>query len=158
MVGFVLLPSVFTLLGGGHHWTTREWLESSQGRSHPSRTTEYAKGLGVHVGPITHLAMCDVSDGHVVEGATDGRALSANGIELQCLVVSDAFKGVARVARQKRVQSFFQADLASGNIHALALRCWTPGEWQANGSPRTYADAVGKVPSLRQASIVLHTV
>lgn len=158
MAAFVLLPSVLTLLAGGHQWTTREWLETSVGTSRrPSCTAEYAEGLRVHVGPITFLALCDVSDGHVVEGASDGRALSANGIELQCLVVSGAFKGVARIARQQRVQSFFQADLASGSIHALAMRCWTPDEWQANGSPRTYADAVGKTPSVRRESIVLHS-
>ena len=63
------------------------------------------------------------------------------GIELQCLAVSDAFDGVARVARQQLVQSVFQSELINGQIHALAMRCWTPAEWRANGSPRTYAEA-----------------
>jgi hypothetical protein len=33
------------------------------------------------------------------------------------------------------------AELKSGSVHALAMRCWTPTEWQSNGQPLTYAEA-----------------
>jgi len=150
-----LLPAtVLSLLSGGH-WTTREWLQTTaaaakgqepnaQLQRSTSSTAAYAEGLAKLIGPVTHLSLIDVSDGHVIEGAKDGRALSAAGIELQCLIVSDTFIGVSRVARQKRVQSFFQAELTAGSVHALAMRCWTPDEWRSNGAPRTYAEAKAK--------------
>ena len=140
-----LLPaSVLALLAGGH-WTTREWLHTTVSIHGPlTRTAEYADSLQTLLGPMTHWALSDVSDGHVIEGAKNGRALSASGIELQCLVVSDAFEGVARVTRQQRVQSVFHGELQTGQVHALAMRCMTPDEWHKNGSPRTYAEASGK--------------
>ena len=106
-MAIVLLPTALTLLvAGGSHWTTRDWLQTTvRGLS---RTEEYANGLRSLIGTITHLQLCDVSDGHVLEGARDGRALAAAGIELQCLVVSEAFESVTRIARQQRVKSYFE--------------------------------------------------
>jgi stress-induced morphogen len=99
-----LLPTTALTLIAGSHWSTRAWLSTTL---RPSRTEAYANGLRAMMGAVTHLSLCDVSDGHVLEGAKDGRALAPSGIELQCLVVSDAFEGVARIKRQQQIQSFF---------------------------------------------------
>jgi len=44
-------------------------------------------------------------------------------------VVSGAFEGMSRVARQRLVYDLLKDELA-GPVHALALRTLTPGEYQ----------------------------
>ncbi len=43
------------------------------------------------------------------------------------LVVSDAFNGMSRVARQRRVNAILGEELA-GPVHALAMKTLTPAE------------------------------
>ena len=47
-------------------------------------------------------------------------------------IVTDAFAGVSRVQRHRKVHGLVQEELNSG-LHALTLELMTPEEWQAKG-------------------------
>ena len=49
------------------------------------------------------LAITDVTDGHAVEGAKDGRALSADGKDVVLLVVTSLFEERTPLERQRMV-------------------------------------------------------
>lgn len=57
-------------------------------------------------------------------------------------VVADAFTGESLVARHRRVNRILADELA-GDIHALALHTFTPGEWQARGGTRESPPCLG---------------
>lgn len=63
--------------------------------------------------------------GHHHEGGMDGRDGGESHFNL--LVVSDAFEGMNRVARQRAVNAALKDELA-GPVHALSIRALTPGE------------------------------
>ncbi len=63
--------------------------------------------------------------GHHHEGGIDGREGGESHFNLT--VVSAAFEGLSRVARQRRVLDLLKAELA-GPVHALSIRALTPGE------------------------------
>lgn len=46
------------------------------------------------------------------------------------LVVSDAFSGKKLLARHRSVLDLFQAEIASGEVHALTMKLHTPAEWE----------------------------
>ena len=48
-------------------------------------------------------------------------------------IVSDAFEGVSRVARQRRVYAALAEEMAPDRIHALALTTLTPAEAEREG-------------------------
>jgi BolA protein len=60
--------------------------------------------------------------GHV--GAASG------GGHYRATIVSEKFVGLSRVAAQRVVYDVLREELA-GEIHALALRCLTPEQWEA---------------------------
>ena len=45
--------------------------------------------------------------------------------------ISERFAGQRPVARQQSVYATLNATIASGDIHAVNLQTFTPGEWQA---------------------------
>jgi len=49
------------------------------------------------------------------------------------LVVSAAFDGMNRVARQRKVNEALRDELAGG-VHALTMRTLTPAEWESGGA------------------------
>ena len=63
--------------------------------------------------------------GHHHEGGMDGRAGGESHFNLT--VVSSAFEGQGRVARQRAVNALLRAELA-GPVHALSIRALTPAE------------------------------
>ena len=90
--------------------------------------------------PMTHCCLSDVTDGHTVEGAKDGRALVAGSREYLLLIVSDAFDKVKMVERHRRVNTVFKDYFISGKLHALQLRTWTKRQWEKKGSPTSVKD------------------
>ncbi len=50
-------------------------------------------------------------------------------------VVSEAFAGVSRVGRHRKLHAILAEELAVG-VHALALELHTPEEWARRGAPR----------------------
>ena len=87
--------------------------------------------------PVVHYCLSDVTDGHTIEGAVDGRALVAGSREYLLLVVSDAFDKVKMVERHRRVNKIFEDYFISGQLHALQLRTWTKKQWEKKGSPKS---------------------
>ena len=74
--------------------------------------------------PVAHLELEDESHLHAGHaGARDGAG------HYRALIVSEAFAGLNRVARQRLV---FQAvdEMMGPDIHALAMRTLTPEEWR----------------------------
>lgn len=48
-------------------------------------------------------------------------------------VISSAFAGKSLLDQHRTVKSFFEGDIASGNVHALSLKTYTPEEWASKG-------------------------
>jgi BolA protein len=71
----------------------------------------------------THLAVHDDSASHSGHAGHDGAGESHFSVE----VVSDAFAGQSRVARQRLV-TYALADLLAEKVHALAIKARAPGE------------------------------
>lgn len=63
--------------------------------------------------------------GHHHEGGVDGRPGGESHLNL--LIVSEAFRGQSRLARQRTVNGCLKAELA-GPVHALSIRALTPEE------------------------------
>ena len=82
-----------------------------------------------------HLCLSDVTDGHAVAGAQDGRAIRADGRDVQVLIVADCFEGRSALERQQLVNGVLGAHVVSGMLHSVQLRCWTPTQWEKQGRP-----------------------
>lgn len=54
--------------------------------------------------------------------------MQIDGARLGVLIVADAFEGLSRVKRQQLVYGLLNEKIASGEIHAVSMRCVTPGE------------------------------
>jgi acid stress-induced BolA-like protein IbaG/YrbA len=61
--------------------------------------------------------------------------LTGGGDHLEAVVVSTEFEGKTRVKQHQIVYAALEEDLASGAIHALALKTYTPQTWKAEGQP-----------------------
>ncbi|QMT40808.1 BolA family protein [Neisseria shayeganii] len=72
----------------------------------------------------TTLELADESHKHV------GHAGNRGGGHYRLLIVSPAFAGMSRIARQRAVQESLQ-DLYAQDIHALSIRAQTPEEYRA---------------------------
>ncbi|MFN8640800.1 MAG: BolA family protein [Candidatus Binatia bacterium] len=73
----------------------------------------------------SHLVVEDESHLHVGHAGAAG-----GGGHFRALVVSPAFRGQSRVARQRAVYEAL-GDAMRSAVHALALRTLTPEEWDA---------------------------
>lgn len=68
--------------------------------------------------------------GHHHEGGMDAQPGGESHFNL--LIVSDAFEGLSRVARQRTVQKLLAEELA-GPVHALSIKARTPAEVTTDG-------------------------
>uniref|UniRef100_A0A7S3PNY5 BolA-like protein n=1 Tax=Aplanochytrium stocchinoi TaxID=215587 RepID=A0A7S3PNY5_9STRA len=98
-------------------------------------TKKCARLLQVALSPLDHLCLVDVSDGHTVEGFKDGRAHKPDGVELFVLAVSENFVGKSPVERHQMVNNPLREYFATGDIHAMQIRAWTPKQWDKKGKP-----------------------
>ena len=57
--------------------------------------------------------------------------LDGDGQHFEAIVVSAEFEGKGRVQRQQRVYQTLQEKLATGELHALSFKTFTPAEWSA---------------------------
>ena len=92
-------------------------------------------GIREACAPVEHLCLSDVTDGHAVAGAQDGRAVRADGRDLQVLVVAGCFDGRSALERQQLVNGVLGKHVVSGMLHSVQLRCWTPAQWEKQGRP-----------------------
>ncbi|WP_274585800.1 BolA family protein [Neisseria leonii] len=74
---------------------------------------------------LQHYEFSD--DSHLHAGHAD----NTGGGHYRILVVSEAFNGRSRLARQRMIQTPLQDLFSQGVIHALSIRALTPGEYAA---------------------------
>jgi stress-induced morphogen len=60
--------------------------------------------------------------------------LTGGGDHYQAVVVSSSFMGKGLVQQHQLVYRALQQAMSSEQIHALALKTYTPEEWQASGT------------------------
>jgi BolA protein len=73
----------------------------------------------------SHLVVENESHMHSVPAGSE--------THFKVLVVSAAFDGMNRVARQRKVNETLRDELAGG-VHALTMRTLTPAEWESGGA------------------------
>jgi stress-induced morphogen len=65
------------------------------------------------------------------------RDLTGTGDHFEARVVSAAFEGKTMLDQHAAVYAPLQDLLDSGELHALALRTYSPEQWKKFGTPRT---------------------
>ncbi len=58
--------------------------------------------------------------------------VDGEGCDFRLTVVSKAFQGVLPVKRQQMVYHHLNSHIASGEIHAVTMKTFTPNEWERN--------------------------
>ena len=67
----------------------------------------------------------------IEEGIPGSEAfVSGEGCNLNVSVISDSFEGKTMLAEQKMVFATVNALIASGELHALGIKAFTPSEWE----------------------------
>ncbi|OGV27859.1 MAG: hypothetical protein A3F18_03260 [Legionellales bacterium RIFCSPHIGHO2_12_FULL_37_14] len=56
--------------------------------------------------------------------------VTGDGYHFDAIIVSDAFAGLSRVARQQKVYAKLNAWIKSGELHAISLKTYTKQEWE----------------------------
>lgn len=59
--------------------------------------------------------------------------LTGDGYHFDVVIISERFKTLSRLARQRLVYETVQTQIAGGALHALSMKTYTPEEWQ-NGT------------------------
>ena len=60
------------------------------------------------------------------------RVESPDSVHFEAIVVSEAFEGLSLLKQQQQVNAILKEHLLSNAIHALALKTYTPAQWQDN--------------------------
>ena len=69
---------------------------------------------------------------HIQQGIPGSEVtVSGEGCNLSVVVVSDSFEGKTMVAEQKMVYATVNDYIASGELHALTIKAYTPEEWKS---------------------------
>jgi len=58
-------------------------------------------------------------------------SIGGDGHHFEAVVVSEAFAGLNRVRKQQLVYAAVGDKIASGELHALSFKTFTPEEWKA---------------------------
>lgn len=74
----------------------------------------------------------DVTDDSALH-AGHNEAAKAGGTHLTVTIAATAFEGQSRVQRHRMVYAALRKELAAG-VHALAIRAWTPTEYEKASS------------------------
>jgi acid stress-induced BolA-like protein IbaG/YrbA len=56
--------------------------------------------------------------------------VKTDGSHYQVIAVGDCFDGLSRVKQQQLVYAPLMSDIASGAIHALQIKAFTPVQWR----------------------------
>lgn len=60
--------------------------------------------------------------------------VAGDGYHFQVTIISQRFAGLRSVQQQQQVYAAVQDWIASGELHALSMRTFTPEQWQATGA------------------------
>jgi acid stress-induced BolA-like protein IbaG/YrbA len=68
----------------------------------------------------------------MIEAAMPGAqvTVTGDGYKNEAVVVSDTFKDLSTLQRHKAVYATVNEKIASGELHALTIKTYTPEEWQ----------------------------
>lgn len=55
--------------------------------------------------------------------------VSGDGSHFDAIVISESFQGKSLVDKQRMVYASVNARIASGELHALSIKAYTPAEW-----------------------------
>jgi BolA protein len=91
-----------------------------------SVATEIEAKLRAALKPL-HLEIVDESARHAGHAGVRGHAREGGETHFRVMVVSQAFEGQSRVARQRMVYDALSHELANG-VHAVAMTTLTPAE------------------------------
>jgi acid stress-induced BolA-like protein IbaG/YrbA len=58
--------------------------------------------------------------------------VDGDGYHYQVSVISEEFEGQSKIKRQQLVYAALGKQIASGELHALTMKTWTPQEWGQN--------------------------
>jgi acid stress-induced BolA-like protein IbaG/YrbA len=59
--------------------------------------------------------------------------VTGDGSHFDAVVVSEAFAGLTPIKKQRLVMDTVKTQIASGELHALSIKTFTPAEWAAQG-------------------------
>lgn len=57
--------------------------------------------------------------------------VDGEGCSFSLVVVSEQFEGLSLLKKQQAVMKLFSDRIASGELHALSVKAYTPEQWQA---------------------------
>lgn len=68
----------------------------------------------------------------LIEAGLPGCQLTVDGeaCNFSVVVVAEAFSGLTPVKRQQKVLDTVRAPLATGALHAISMKVYTPAEWE----------------------------
>lgn len=61
--------------------------------------------------------------------------VTGDGSHFEAVVVSPLFEGQTPIKRQRLVLDTVRIQIASGELHALSIKTYTPNQWAAQGAP-----------------------
>jgi acid stress-induced BolA-like protein IbaG/YrbA len=68
------------------------------------------------------------------EGIPDAQVeVSGDGSHFEAVVVSAAFENKSPIQKQRLVMDSVKPQIASGELHALSIKTFTPAEWAEHG-------------------------
>ncbi|WP_151702973.1 BolA family protein [Nitrincola alkalilacustris] len=69
----------------------------------------------------------------IIESQLEGCQVitAGEGCDFQITVIGEMFAGLSPVKKQQRVYACLQDQIASGAIHAITIKTYTPEQWQA---------------------------
>lgn len=56
-------------------------------------------------------------------------SVTGDGSHFEAVVVSEAFTGKSLLEKQRLVMATVHEQIASGELHALSIKTFTPGQW-----------------------------
>jgi acid stress-induced BolA-like protein IbaG/YrbA len=59
--------------------------------------------------------------------------VTGDGSHFDAVVVSDVFAGKSLIQKQRLVMDTVRAQIASGELHALSIKTFTPEQWAQQG-------------------------
>ena len=60
--------------------------------------------------------------------------VSGDGSHFEAIVISQDFAGKSLIQKQRLVMAAVREQIASGELHALSIKTYTPEEWEAQHS------------------------
>ncbi|MCL4156138.1 UNVERIFIED_CONTAM: hypothetical protein GTU68_040399 [Idotea baltica] len=71
----------------------------------------------------------------IEDGIIDSEAIvTGDGGKYEATVISSAFEGLSMLKEHQLVYKTVNAQIASGELHALTIKAYTPEEWEQNKS------------------------